>query len=313
MWLLRKLLSTLGAGGRAFVALVGITGITVAIANYAATQGAGTDFGSRVNSAVHYVQMLICDMNVAGVSGNCAAVAPGNTISASATAIAVGGTVTANVGTGTRPVSQSTTPWPVSMTSTTITGTVSANQASTPWPVSMTSTTITGTIAATQSGTWTVQPGNTANTTPWLVNVNNTLTALSIGANSASPVADPSTDPCQMLTNSSTTISIAAATAIQLIAASASNKNYICSVDVFSKAGVDISVIEGTGANCQTGTVGIIGTMSVTGISIAAQGGVVKGGAGRYVWRTNGTNVGTCIYAGSANPLTGFLKYVQAP
>lgn len=36
-------------------------------------------------------------------------------------------------------------------------------------PVSLTSTTITGTVAATQSGTWTVQPGNTANTTAWLV------------------------------------------------------------------------------------------------------------------------------------------------
>jgi len=35
-------------------------------------------------------------------------------------------------------------------------------------PVSLTSTTITGTVAVTQSGTWTVQPGNTANTTPWL-------------------------------------------------------------------------------------------------------------------------------------------------
>jgi hypothetical protein len=28
---------------------------------------------------------------------------------------------------------------------------------------------VSGTVAATQSGTWTVQPGNTANTTPWLV------------------------------------------------------------------------------------------------------------------------------------------------
>lgn len=36
-------------------------------------------------------------------------------------------------------------------------------------PVSLASTTITGTAAVTQSGTWTVQPGNTANTTPWLV------------------------------------------------------------------------------------------------------------------------------------------------
>lgn len=33
----------------------------------------------------------------------------------------------------------------------------------------LTSTTITGTVAVTQSGTWTVQPGNTANTTAWKV------------------------------------------------------------------------------------------------------------------------------------------------
>ena len=31
--------------------------------------------------------------------------------------------------------------------------------------------TVKGTVAATQSGTWTVQPGNTANTTPWLASV----------------------------------------------------------------------------------------------------------------------------------------------
>lgn len=37
---------------------------------------------------------------------------------------------------------------------------------------------VSGTVAATQSGTWTVQPGNTANTTPW-------LTTISQGGNSA--------------------------------------------------------------------------------------------------------------------------------
>lgn len=36
-------------------------------------------------------------------------------------------------------------------------------------PVSLTSTTVTGTVAVTESGTWTVQPGNTANTTAWKV------------------------------------------------------------------------------------------------------------------------------------------------
>jgi hypothetical protein len=33
--------------------------------------------------------------------------------------------------------------------------------------------TVSGTVAATQSGTWTVQPGNTVNTTPWLVQLSN--------------------------------------------------------------------------------------------------------------------------------------------
>lgn len=32
-----------------------------------------------------------------------------------------------------------------------------------------TSGSVSGTVTATQSGAWTVQPGNTANTTPWLV------------------------------------------------------------------------------------------------------------------------------------------------
>lgn len=39
--------------------------------------------------------------------------------------------------------------------------------------------TVTGTLAVTQSGTWTVQPGNTANTTPWLITAS--LSATSAG------------------------------------------------------------------------------------------------------------------------------------
>jgi hypothetical protein len=41
---------------------------------------------------------------------------------------------------------------------------------------------VSGTIAGTQSGTWTVQPGNTANTTPWLATINQ-------GGNSAAVAA----------------------------------------------------------------------------------------------------------------------------
>lgn len=60
-------------------------------------------------------------------------------------------------------------------------GSVEAGTSSDPIRIDPTGTTtqpVSGTVAATQSGTWTVQPGNTANTTPW-------LTTISQGGNSA--------------------------------------------------------------------------------------------------------------------------------
>jgi hypothetical protein len=84
-----------------------------------------------------------------------------------------------------------------------ISGTVTANQGGAPWSENITqfggNSVVTGTgasglgiprvtvsndsnILATQSGTWTVQPGNTANTTPW-------LTTISQGGNSATVTA----------------------------------------------------------------------------------------------------------------------------
>ena len=57
--------------------------------------------------------------------------------------------------------------------SVTVSGTVAASQSGA-WNVGINNYPATqgvsGTVAATQSGTWTVQPGNTANTTAWLVN-----------------------------------------------------------------------------------------------------------------------------------------------
>lgn len=48
------------------------------------------------------------------------------------------------------------------------------------------------THAVTQSGTWTVQPGNTANTTPWIAKISDGTNAAAIKAASTAPAA---TDP----------------------------------------------------------------------------------------------------------------------
>lgn len=44
---------------------------------------------------------------------------------------------------------------------------------------------VSGTVAATQSGTWTVQPGNTANTTPWLATINQGGNSATVSAGGA--------------------------------------------------------------------------------------------------------------------------------
>jgi len=74
-------------------------------------------------------------------------------------------------------------------------GTVEAGTSTDPIRVDPTGTTpqpISGTVAATQSGTWTVQPGNTANTTPWLATISQGgNSAVVKPASTAAVAADP--------------------------------------------------------------------------------------------------------------------------
>jgi len=55
---------------------------------------------------------------------------------------------------------------------------------------------VSGTVAATQSGAWTVQPGNTANTTPWLATINQGGNSAAVKAASTAAVA---TDPAVVI------------------------------------------------------------------------------------------------------------------
>lgn len=57
------------------------------------------------------------------------------------------------------------------------------------------SVTVSGTVAATQSGTWTVQPGNTQNTTPWLATISAGGNAAAVSASNALKVLVDQTTP----------------------------------------------------------------------------------------------------------------------
>ena len=157
-------------------------------------------------------------------------------------------------------------------------------------------------IPVTQSGTWTVQPGNTANTTAWLVRPNDGTRSAII-------------DPCEANLQSYTPISITTATTTRIVAPSASNKTYICALFLTSAAADNIGIVEGTGGTCGTGTAGVVGgTTAANGPNFAANGGVMLQAGGKVAAaQTAGTNVDLCLITSAATPLAGGIKFVQAP
>lgn len=84
-----------------FVGVIAVAMIAggVAVANYALTQGSGTNFASVVISTVHYAAGLLCDATVG--TTQCAAVTASNALKVDGSAVTqpVSGTVTANAGT----------------------------------------------------------------------------------------------------------------------------------------------------------------------------------------------------------------------
>lgn len=102
-------------------------------------------------------------------------------VSGTVTAVPTGTQDVSIVGTSvTQPISAASLPLPTGAATSALQtqpgvdiGDVTVNNASGASAVNVqdggNSLTVDGTVAATQSGTWTVQPGNTQNTTPWLV------------------------------------------------------------------------------------------------------------------------------------------------
>ena len=138
---------------------------------------------------------------------------------------------------------------PVSMASTTITGSVAVTGPLTDTqlrasavPVSMTSTTITGTVAATQSGTWTVQPGNTANTTAWKVDGSAVTQPVSLATNPA----EAGRTAVTFIRNDYTSTSVTTAAYVQLVASTGSAVNKI---EIFDSSGETLKIAFGAAAS----------------------------------------------------------------
>lgn len=138
---------------------------------------------------------------------------------------------------------------------------------------------VTGTVSANQSGTWTVQPGNTANTTPWLIRPSDGTNSVAIKAASTAAAA---TDPAMVVAISpNNTVGLSAGTnAIGKLAANDGvdigdvtiNNTSIAVTGTFWQATQPVSLV-----SVPTHAVTQSGTWSVTATGAAANGAAVSG------------------------------------
>ena len=144
-----------------------------------------------------------------------------------------------------------------------------------------------------QSGTWTVQPGNTANTTAWLVRMDESKHA----CNDQSQVT-------------SVAISTASSGNVQLVAISGSTIVYVCGFDVTAAADVSVQFVSGTGSACATGETDKTGVYQLTAASGAGLRGLARpnGGAPQF---KGAAGEAMCIELSGAVQVDGLLTYVQ--
>lgn len=122
-------------------------------------------------------------------------------------------------------------------------------------------------------------------------------------------------DPCNGVAKTFVPINIATATTTQLVAASASNFVYVCSLNIGPTAGAqNIALIEDDTAACASPTAGMAGgTTAASGWNIAANGGHNFGAGISSVAKTAATNRYVCLISSAAVQTSGVLSYVLAP
>jgi hypothetical protein len=116
-------------------------------------------------------------------------------------------------------------------------------------------------------------------------------------------------DACQALVKTSVAVSQAANA--RLITAVAGKKTYVCSVNVTAADAENVSLVEGTGSTCGTGTAAVIGgATAANGPNLIAGGAVALGSGGYTVANTVGST-DVCLFQSGSGRVAGVLTYVQ--
>ncbi len=121
-------------------------------------------------------------------------------------------------------------------------------------------------------------------------------------------------DPCSGTGKTPAVVNISTATTTQLVAASASNKVYVCSLNLVTAAANNVALVEDDTAACASPTAGMAGgTTAATGWNFAANGGIAFGNGASSLFVTAAINRYVCLISSAATQLSGSIMYVLAP
>jgi hypothetical protein len=117
-------------------------------------------------------------------------------------------------------------------------------------------------------------------------------------------------DACAQGTGSSGNINLTASG--QLVTGIAGKQTYFCGFNIITATAQNIALVEGTGSTCGTGTAGMAGgTTAATGWNFGANGGLVNGGGGYWVYKTATAGDNVCLLLSGTGQTSGSYRIVQ--
>jgi len=119
-------------------------------------------------------------------------------------------------------------------------------------------------------------------------------------------------DPCQR--EAKTYVAINQTAGTQLATGVASERIYICSVNVVTATAQNIALVSGTGTVCATSTAGLEGfggATAATGCNFAANSGISYGNGSSALGRTDTDADNLCLFQSGAGQVSGGISYVS--
>jgi hypothetical protein len=116
-------------------------------------------------------------------------------------------------------------------------------------------------------------------------------------------------DPCQQGAGTPGNVSLTASG--QIITGTAGKNVYVCSIDLITATAQNVALVEGTGTTCATNILGMAGgTTAATGWNLAANGGLVKGIGGYWVYKTAASGDNVCLLLSGSGQTSGGFRYI---